>query len=109
MRRLITCFNSLLLGVILGMIFVTIVDEPSSHLEEKVGANGFTIGCEILAITNQTTVLQIAGMTVQLIQLPAELCASLADHLYRASTFIVARSASLLRPANNQWPCRLSH
>ena len=108
MRRLITYFNSLLLGVILGMIFVTIVDEPS-NLEQKVGANGFTIGCEFLAITNQTTVLRIAGTTVQLIHLPAEFCASLADHLYRVSSSIIARSASLVRPARNQQPCRLSH
>jgi hypothetical protein len=109
MRRLITYFNSLLLGVILGMIFVTIVDEPSSHLEQKVGANGFTIGCEILAITNQTTVLQIAGTTMQLIHLPAEFCASLADHLYRASSSIIVRPVSLVRPARSQQPRRLRH
>lgn len=109
MRRLITYFNSLLLGLILGMIFVTIVDEPSSHLEEKVGANGFTKCYELLAITNQTTALRIAETTMQLIHSPAEFCADLADHLYRASSSIIARSASLVRPRRNQHPCRLSN
>jgi hypothetical protein len=53
MRRLIAYLNSLLLGAILGMIFVAIVHSCPSHWQEKIRAAGITIGheagCPILA------------------------------------------------------------
>ena len=47
MRRLITYFNSLLLGMILGMVFVAIVHGFTSHPEKKDSANGITISYRI--------------------------------------------------------------
>jgi hypothetical protein len=46
MRRLITYFNSVLLGVILGMVFVAIVHASPSHLQER--ANWITVEYRIL-------------------------------------------------------------
>lgn len=53
MRRLVTYLNSLLLGVILGMIFVAVVHTYPSHLQEKIHRTGFAIGDEhICALRN---------------------------------------------------------
>jgi hypothetical protein len=53
MRRLIAYLNSLLLGAILGMIFVAIVHSCPSHWQQRIRAAGITIGhkagCPILA------------------------------------------------------------
>jgi hypothetical protein len=46
MRRLIGYLNPLLLGMILGMIFVAIVHSCPSQWQEKVRATGITIGYE---------------------------------------------------------------
>jgi hypothetical protein len=40
MRRLITYFNALFLGVILGMVFVAISHASPSHRQEEDRANG---------------------------------------------------------------------
>ena len=44
MRRLIVCLSHLLLGMILGMIFVAIVHSCPSRWQERVRATGITIG-----------------------------------------------------------------
>jgi len=97
MRRLITYFNSLFLGVILGMIFVAIVHTPPSRRHAKVCANGITIGNEIFGSKIQTKVLLIAGTTVKLAHLPAEFCAYLGNQGCQASCTVIARSAYLVR------------
>jgi hypothetical protein len=107
MRRLITCFNSLLLGMILGMIFVAIVHAPPSHLQDEVFTKRVAIGYEILGAKNQTTVLLIAETTMQLAHLPAEFCTYLVNQNCHASSSAIARSASLVRPAGYQQPCAL--
>lgn len=107
MRRLITYVNALFLGMILGMIFVAIVHAPPAHLEEKVCASGITIGHEIIAATNQTTILRIAETTLELIHSPAHLLANLADHGFRASSNPIAVSDSLVKAARYQQPCTL--
>ncbi|MGA8089840.1 MAG: hypothetical protein WCA10_21390 [Terracidiphilus sp.] len=40
MRSLITCFNALFLGLILGMIFVAIFDAPPPDRQETVRHSG---------------------------------------------------------------------
>ena len=99
MRRLITYFNSLFLGVILGMIFLAIVHAPQSHWQEVVRVNRITIGHEILGAKNQTTVLLIARTTMQLVHLPREFCAYLVRQGCHESSSVFARSTSLVRPA----------
>lgn len=108
MRRLITYLNALFLGMILGMIFVAIINAPSAHLEEKVCASGITIGHEVIAAANQTTALRIAGTTMQLVHSPAELFANLADHGHSASSFIRTISRPLNIPASHQQRCALT-
>jgi hypothetical protein len=100
MRRLITHFNALFLGAILGMIFVAIAHAPLSHRQDMVRAHGITIGYEIVGAKDQTTILLIAGTTTQLVRLPAGLCAHLANHGCHASPSVT--SASLVRPATHQ-------
>jgi hypothetical protein len=102
MRRLITHFNALLLGMILGMVFVAIVHAPPSHRQEEVRASRITIGYEILGTGNQTTVVLIAGTTTQLVHLPAVFCAYLVNQGCQASPSAITRSASLVRPARQQ-------
>jgi hypothetical protein len=74
MRRLIAHFNSLLLGMILGMVFVAVVHAPPSQQQERVRAKRITIGYEILGAENQTTVLLLAGTTTHLVRLPVKFC-----------------------------------
>ncbi|HMG84498.1 MAG TPA: hypothetical protein VK574_02075 [Terracidiphilus sp.] len=100
MRRLTTYFNSLLLGVILGMTFVAIVHAPISHRHEKVRAHALTIGYEIVGAKDQTTVLLIAGTTIHVVRLPAGLCAHLVNQGCDASPSVT--SASLVIPATHQ-------
>ena len=100
MRRLITHFNALLLGMTLGMIFVAIVYAPQSHRQERVRAHEITIGYEIVGAKDQTTVVLIAGTTTHLVRLPAGFCAHLANQGCHASSFVT--SASLDRPAAHQ-------
>jgi hypothetical protein len=99
MRRLITHFNALFLGVILGMVFVAIFHAPRSHRQEDGHANRIAIGYEILGAKNQTTVLLIAGTSTLLVNLPGEFCAYLVNHGCCASSRIIAVSDSLKRPA----------
>ena len=40
MHRLVTCFNALFLGVILGMIFLAIFQQPSTGDHETLRRNG---------------------------------------------------------------------
>ena len=100
MRRLIAHFNSLFLGMILGMIFVAIVYAPGSHRKQKVRAHALTIGYEIIGAKDQTTVLLIAGTTTHLVRLPAGFCTILANQGCQASSFVT--SASLDGPATHQ-------
>jgi hypothetical protein len=102
MRRLITYFNALFLGLILGMIFVAIVHEPLSHRRQEVRAGRVSIGYEILETENQTTVVLIAGTTTQLVHLPAKFCAYLVNQGCHTSSSVIARSASLVRLATHQ-------
>jgi hypothetical protein len=100
MRRLITHFNALFLGVILGMIFVAIANAPSSDRQRSVRTHGLTIGYEIVGAKDHTTVLLIAGTTTHLVRLPAGLCAHLANQGCHASNSVT--SVSLIRPATLQ-------
>ena len=49
MRRIIAYLDPLMLGVILGMIFVAIMHACPSHLQERIRATGITISYEQLA------------------------------------------------------------
>ncbi len=100
MRRLIAHFNSLFLGMILGMIFVAIAYAPSSHRQQKVRAHALTIGYEIVGAKDHTTVLLIAGTTTHLVRLPAGLCAHLVNQGCHVSNSVT--SVSLVRPATHQ-------
>ncbi len=100
MRHLIAHFNSLLLGMILGMIFVAIVHTPQTHPQETASARGITIGYEIVGAKDQTTVLLIAGTTTHFVRLPADLCAYFGNHGCHAMSFVT--SASLVRPSTHQ-------
>jgi hypothetical protein len=86
MRRLIAYFNSLLLGMILGMIFVAIIHAPQFQRQEKVHGPGITIGCEIFGAKDQTTVLLIAGTATHLVSLPADFCSYLGNRGCHASS-----------------------
>jgi hypothetical protein len=46
MRRLISYCNSILLGVILGMIFVAIAHSTPRHWQAKMAGKGITISFE---------------------------------------------------------------
>jgi hypothetical protein len=46
MRRLIAYVDSLMLGIILGMVFVAIVHACPSSWQERVRASGIAIGYE---------------------------------------------------------------
>ena len=92
MRRLITYFNALLLGIILGMIFVAIVHAPQSSQQEAPRAHGITIGYEIVGAEDQTTIVLIAGTTTHLVRLPADFCAYLADQGCHPSSFVTSVS-----------------
>lgn len=46
MRRLIAYLDPLILGMILGMIFVAVAHACPSHRQEKVRATGITFRCE---------------------------------------------------------------
>ncbi len=105
MRRLINYFNSLFLGMILGMIFVAIFHAPASQHPEEDRVSRTTKGCELLGTKNPTTVLLTARTTVHLVHLPEEFCACLANLGSHASLSVIARSASLIRPAEYQQPC----
>jgi hypothetical protein len=100
MRRLIAHFNSLFLGMILGMIFVAIVYAPGPQRQQKVRAHGLTVGYEIIGSNDQTTVLLIAGTTTRLVRLPASLCSHLANQGCHTSPSIT--SATLAIPATHQ-------
>ncbi len=107
MGRLIAHFNALLLGMTLGMIFVAIVHAPQSSRQEKIHAHGITIGYEVVGEKDQTTVVLIAGTTMHEIRLPAEFCAYLANQGCHASSLVITRSASFVRPAGYQQPYAL--
>ena len=51
MRRVITYFNALLLGVILGMIFVAIVDAIRPHGQPEVCASEAAVGYKAFTIS----------------------------------------------------------
>jgi hypothetical protein len=46
MRRLIAYLDPLILGMILGMIFVAVAHASPSHWQEKARATGITVRCE---------------------------------------------------------------
>jgi hypothetical protein len=102
MRRLVTHFNALFLGMILGMIFVAIVHAALPHREERVRAQRITIGYEIVGRKDHTTVLLIAGTATHLVRLPVDFCTYLGNEDSHTSSCIIARSASLARPARHQ-------
>jgi hypothetical protein len=104
MRRLIDYLNSLLLGVILGMIFVAIV-HPSTPRHEGSDANGILISYQVLGTNQQKTVLLIAGRIMQLTDWPHGYCSRRVDRDYRLSSPIIALSISPLRPARLQPAC----
>ena len=99
MRRLIAYLSSLLLGVILGMIFVATVHSLGPHRQEEIPPNGIAIGCEILGAEDQKTVLLIAGPAVRFADWSTEFCGYRVDQGYHASFSIIAISVSLVRPA----------
>jgi hypothetical protein len=107
MRRLISYFNSLFLGMILGIIFVAIFHAPSSHHQEKDRVSRITKGCEFLEAKNPTPVLLIAGTTMELVHLREAFCAYLANQGCPSSSSVIARSASLVTPAGYHQPCAL--
>jgi hypothetical protein len=100
MRRLIPHFNSLLLGMIMGLVFVAIVHTSQTHQQSEVSAHGIAIGYEIIGAKDQTTVLLIAGTTTHLVRLPAGFCSYLRNQGCHASSFVT--SASLVSPATHQ-------
>jgi hypothetical protein len=102
MRRLTTCFNALLLGMILGMIFVAIVHALPSHRQEQIRASGITIGYRILGAKNHKSVLPIPEATIQLFHLPPDFCAYLVNQCCHASSSVIARPACLDKPAKYQ-------
>jgi hypothetical protein len=107
MRRLMTYLNSLLLGVILGMIFLATIHASSSPRKEKDCAGGIAIAYEFLGANNQKTVLLIAGTKIHLVEWPALFCEYSVDHEYRVSSSALTISASLVRPTRRQQTCAL--
>lgn len=85
MRRLITYFNSLFLGVILGMIFVAIFHAPSSHRQEVDHDTRIAKVCALFGTKSPTTAPWVAATAMQLAHLPAELRAYLAGQGCHAS------------------------
>jgi len=106
MRRFIAYLNSLLLGVVLGMIFVAIV-HASPHRHEGVRANGFMISYQILGARQQKTFLLFAGRAVRLADWPPEFCGRSVDRGYGLASPIIAISISPVRPAKLQQACAL--
>jgi len=106
MRRLITYFNSLLLGVIAGMIFVAIV-HASPHRHEGVHANGIMISYQVLGAKQQKTFLLIAGKITRLVDWTPQFCGQSVDRGYRLSSPVIALSISPIKPADLQQACAL--
>ena len=106
MRRLIAYVNSLLLGVILGMIFVAIV-QASPRPQEGVRASGIIISYQVLGTKQEKTVLLVAGRVTQIADWPPEFCGRAVDRSYRLSSPIIAISVSPVRPARLRQACSL--
>jgi len=106
MRRLIAYINSLLLGVILGMIFIAIVHAvPQRH--EHVRASGIVISYQVLGAKQQRTFLLFAGRVTHLADWPPEFCGQSVERGYLLASPIVAISISPVRPVRFQQACAL--
>jgi hypothetical protein len=106
MRRLFTYLNSLLLGVILGLIFVAIA-HTTSQRHKGVCTNGVVISYQILGEKQQKTFLLIAGRATHLAAWPPEICGQSVSRGYRLASPIMALSISTVRPAKFTPACAL--
>jgi hypothetical protein len=105
MRRLITHLNPLLLGVILGMIFLAIVQASPSHGREEVRASSIVFAYEIPGANHQKTILLIPGTAMHCVDGSAKSCGYHAAPIFRASFSTIAMSVSLVRLTVDQHPC----
>ena len=106
MRRLIAYINSLLLGVVLGMIFIAIV-HALPHRHEHVRANGIMISYQVLGAKQQRTFLLFAGRVTRPPDWPPEFCGQSVERGYFLASPIVAISISPVRPVRFQQRCAL--
>jgi hypothetical protein len=105
MRGLIRYVNSLLLGVILGMILVAIMHKSSSHERQEVRATWIMLGYELLGAKDQRTVLPIRGTVMRGVGCVRESCRCHVDPVFRASLSTIVISISLVKPAGGGHPC----
>ena len=95
MRRLITYSNALLLGMILGMIFVAIFHARPSHRQQEVRAHRIPFAYEIFVARNQTTLVLVAGQDMRLISLPVEFCPHFVHRSCHTAASIISSSNQL--------------
>lgn len=67
MRRLINYLDALFIGMLLGLIFVSVMHAAPLHRRGKVHANGITIAYESYGRTDREAILLIGGTAMQLI------------------------------------------
>jgi pimeloyl-ACP methyl ester carboxylesterase len=86
-RRFVTWLDSLLIGMLLGLIFIRFVHASPLHQRGEVHANGITIAYETYGPGDRETILLIAGTAMQLIDWDPKFCEDLVDRGYRVVVF----------------------
>lgn len=70
MRRLTSYFNALLLGMILGMIFLALVHFAVLHRQEKICLSGFLTAAGHLMIPGEVAFLRVGELTLARLRSP---------------------------------------
>ena len=105
MRRLVTYLNALLLGVILGMVFLALVQESSSPGPREVRTSSVVLDYELVGVKNQQVVLVIPGTTMPYRDRSPESCRCHVKPLFHGSFSTIAISVSVVRPDQGHHPC----
>ena len=105
MRLVMTYLNALLLGVILGMIFVATVQQSSSPGRHEARSNSIVFGYELLGAKDQRIVLLIPGTTMHVRDWSPESHICHVNPVFRRSISTIAISVSVVRPAEGGRAC----
>ena len=86
-RRIVSYMDALLVGIVLGLIFVSFVHAAPLHQRGKIRTNGVTIAYESYGPANREAIILIGGTAMQLIDWDPAFCSDLVDHGYRVIIF----------------------
>jgi len=79
--------DALLVGIVLGLIFVSFVHAAPLHQRGNIRTNGVTIAYESYGPANREAIILIGGTAMQLIDWDPAFCSDLVDHGYRVIIF----------------------